>query len=596
MAAQLLRKLTYITFYYFHCFVTEGYSQNESDACPVWMVYNESAVPHCQPIVRASQCNNNNAQMPTDFCIGFDNLTQRIVIGSCPYSYYHEDYLRQLNSSVTVSQLNEALCEPLNRKGLFCRECKPGYGIPVYSKAADECEKCESQLTWLVVYLALELIPLTLFYILVIIFNFSATRPPITAYIFYCQLFTQVAYNVRFIKHLFKIKTNSVFLYLTWTISDVWNLDMLRYVIPSFCLSEELNNFDALFLELITALYPILLIILTIILIEMHASNFRLVVCIWKPFNRCFASFRRTWDPRSSVINAFTTFLLLSSFKVSYITFSLVDKTVLYTKNRTEIDEVLPTIRYQDVYKQPYFVPLLVLNTLFVTLPIILLGVYPTKVCQKLIRCSCTGRQRSVVLLFMESFQGYYKNGTAGTHDYRSASCIGFLLRFIVCYELSCRWSRNALSNNVSVTFNATLLIVTSLFYALVRPYKKVYMNVIESLLYSTAAVLLIYIIHNNNFPPLFTIILAIIFMPNVIFMGIIVYKISHVVGVSKKINNSIVCKKLFFRRANNSSDQTENEPHRLSNPTEYPPLIPKQKNGHKGKAHYFTIKVNSCN
>lgn len=45
---------------------------------------------------------------------------------------------------------------------------------------------------------------------------------------------------------------------------------------------------------------------------------------------------------------------------------------------------------------------------------------------------------------------------------------------------------------------------MTSLFYALVWPYKKQQMNVIESLLYSTAAVPVIEILHQDHFPQRF--------------------------------------------------------------------------------------------
>lgn len=75
-----------------------------------------------------------------------------------------------------------------------------GFGIPVFSKVEDECMKCDSKFAW-PLYLALVLIPITLFYILVIIFNLSATHPPIAAYILYCQLFAQTVSNFRFMRH-----------------------------------------------------------------------------------------------------------------------------------------------------------------------------------------------------------------------------------------------------------------------------------------------------------------------------------------------------------------------------------------------------------
>ena len=139
------------------------------------------------------------------FCVSFDNEWQTLLLAACPYSYHQQDYVKNLNSSVTPDELNEIMCGPLNREGLFCSRCKPGYGIPVFSKAADECVRCDSKFGW-PLYLALVLVPITVFYILVIIFNFSATRPPIAAYIFYCQFFSQIfsPYNVRIVRHEFE--------------------------------------------------------------------------------------------------------------------------------------------------------------------------------------------------------------------------------------------------------------------------------------------------------------------------------------------------------------------------------------------------------
>ena len=81
----------------------------------------------------------------------------------------------------------------------------------------------------------------------------------------------------------------------------------------------------------------------------------------------------------------------------------------------------------------------------------------------------------------------------------------------------------------------------TSLLYALIRPYKKLYMNVIECLLYFIAGMLLIIIIHNNKHPHcLYDIILATILMPSVIFAAVVTYKTLQVIGIVKKIKKTL--------------------------------------------------------
>ena len=546
--------------------------------CPIWMTEDSNDNQQCQcKLAGLISCNETRilSLKAELLCISFDG-NGSLAMGACPYYYYQLNYLSSLNSSVTSDiTFNKVMCGPLNREGLLCSKCILGYGIPVFSKAEDKCVLCDSQYAW-PLYLALVLVPITLFYILIIVFNFSATHPPITAYIFYCQLLSYLVHNILYVRHRFESNTNHDFLYAALTVNDIWNLDVLRYIIPSFCLNENFTNTEAAFLELITSLYPLILIILTLTVLECHAYNCRIVVCVWRPFHKCFSFLRRSWDPKSSVINAFATFLLLSSFKVCFVVLSLVDETKLHYLN-DDFDNVLyiePTTKY--IYKQVYFVPVVFLIILFVLTPLFLLCLYPTKLCKLLTKWTCSPRLRNALFLFMDCFQGHYKNGTTGTYDYRSASSIGFIVRFIVCYSLNSTWSRTETRNNELLTNICLLLFSVSLFYAFVRPCKKPYMNVIEGLLYFAIASLITGInTHHSYFRSLFfNVFVTAFLMPSIIVVGIIMYKVLQLLGIVKKVKRFITEKQLFRRRLTDTENNIEVEPHRLTHPTQYTPLL----------------------
>ena len=217
---------------------------NGIDGCPIWMREDSNDNQQCQcEFPQLIICNETailslGAEL---ICISFDG-NGSLVMGACPYYYYQLNYLSSLNSSVTSDiAFNKVMCGPLNREGLLCSKCIPGYGIPVFSKAEDKCVLCDSQYAW-PLYLTLVLVPITLFYILVIVFNFSATHPPITAYIFYCQLLPYIVHNMLYIRHQFETYSNRDFLYAALTVCDIWNLDFLRYIIPSFCLNETIQT------------------------------------------------------------------------------------------------------------------------------------------------------------------------------------------------------------------------------------------------------------------------------------------------------------------------------------------------------------------
>ena len=171
-------------------------------------------------------------------------------------------------------------------------------------------------------------------YFLVVIFHIRATSSPLSALVFMSQI---VVYTIRLNVPLHMYIENRVtgFPYMALKVllvlCGIWSLDFFRSVVPPFCVSSNVMTVHAFALEYLVAFYPIFLILLTYLCIKLHDNNFRPVIWLWKPFHRYFVHFRRTWDSKASVINAFTTFLLLSFSKVLFVSFTL-----LYTFHITD--------------------------------------------------------------------------------------------------------------------------------------------------------------------------------------------------------------------------------------------------------------------
>ena len=155
-----------------------------------------------------------------------------------------------LLSACSCEELNDRVCGPFNQEGLLCSKCKPGYGPAPYSWSL-KCEKCHDEYIgwfWLL-YLLLELVPLTVFYLMVILLNIHVTSPPFIAFVFFCQLFTllfkeSVYFNIGVIRY-----SNKIFLYIISTLISIWNLDIFRYVVPPFCVSSKLTDVYTALLE-----------------------------------------------------------------------------------------------------------------------------------------------------------------------------------------------------------------------------------------------------------------------------------------------------------------------------------------------------------
>ena len=131
-------------------------------------------------------------------------------------------------------------------------------------------------------------------------------------------------------------------------------------------------------LEYVVAIYPLVLTVVIYLCIGMHDRGVKIVVCVWRPFHVCFTLFRRRWDPKGSVINAFATFLLLSYSKLLTVSYSLLAVTELYN-NRGE--RVGPAVVYYDASIEsfsrqhlPFAVLAISVLLVFVVFPLLLLS------------------------------------------------------------------------------------------------------------------------------------------------------------------------------------------------------------------------------
>ena len=317
-----------------------------------------------------------------------------------------------------------------------------------------------------------------MFYVIVIIFNVHATAPPLTAFVLYCQVFSIIDRTKMPTPTRFTSKYHSsTMLLVARTLSGIWNLDFGRHIVPPFCVSETLNTYHALLLDYITGFYPMLLILVTYILIKLHSHNFKLIVAIWSPFNRCFSKVRRTWNPQASIMNAFATFLILSFSKILFISFGIIKPIRTNMLNGTFYSERLyyyPTISANSHKHISLIVLAYSLTTIFVFIPIILLCCYPFKYFRRALFCYCSKR-RLVADLFMDTFQGYYKDGTNGTYDWRFLSGLYPLLLAVTLPALNQKYHYQ--DGQVAIYF------ITCSVFSLVRPYKKLIHNLVEILL-----------------------------------------------------------------------------------------------------------------
>ena len=369
-------------------------------------------------------CINNVIHIRHCDCVTYDNDHCRVLLGACPYGCGFTLNSRCRGRAYNplpnnLSKYNHEVCGRLNRDGQLCSRCINNFSPLVYSYEL-KCVACvhiDNHYSWLK-FIAVVFIPLTFFYFIVILFRIDATSPYLYGYITLNQV---LASPINLWATFLTLKRNTLLLVRLLAIPyTIWNLDFFRSLPLNICL--DLTTLQTLALDYAIAIYPLLLVLVTYIVIELHARGCRVLVWLWRPFHRCCVRFSRAMDIQSSIIKAFATFLLVSYVKLLNATLDiLLPIKILYHIHPNQEDYNWyvfydASYRYFSKDHLPYALMCIGLFLGFDQFPLILLLVYPMSCFPK---CYC-GANNYALRIFVDAFQGHYKDGIEpGTWDCR---------------------------------------------------------------------------------------------------------------------------------------------------------------------------------
>ena len=420
----------------------------------------------------------SNISLLFQYCMTYDDVNNSTACSYCPYQNHKPDVQgTYVKLPQNLCDLNEFMCGGLNRTGLLCSDCKPGLGPAVFSYTL-QCLKClEGGYGWLL-YMFLATFPTTVLFLVVFLCQIRITAASMNAFIFACQGIVSVvdsspsSYLDAYSKPGYYL---AVFLL---TVYGIFNLDFFRYIIPQFCVSSTMTTVQALSLEYIVALYPLLLTIILYICIQLYARDCKLLVYLWKPFHKCFVRMPQKWSPLESLVHTFAAFLLLSYSKILTVSLSLLQNHG-HARDSSG-DKVGPltiyynaTVPYFGTEHLPFALLAIFISATFIVLPVLILLLYPTRLFQRCIGC-CSQRWHAFDA-FVDAFQGYYKDGTNGTPDWRYISGLYLIFRILVVGEY-------ALPTHYKRVYRFTCYSSASLFFGLLRPYKESWINYWDSI------------------------------------------------------------------------------------------------------------------
>ena len=425
-------------------------------SCPTGFYYNNTTSKcDCDEfLVERSyiECNQLHKRAYINNAVCLMSATNSNSVGLCPLTLGNwENITNRLWSELPSDSdmLNTTMCGPYNREGYLCGKCIDGYGLPVYSHDL-KCVNCSKFSTGvsIVMYIIIQFVPITLFFVCVVVFHLNITSGPLLGYFIFCQIYfvsdfrsAQIVFDFisnhasEHIKVLFKTSQ---------TLSELWSLLFFKSLIPPFCISEKLSSVHIQLLTIVPAIYVVVLVIIIWVLMDLHARNYKVIHFLWKPFSLFLKHLNIAIFGSNAIIYAFATFTFLSSTTLVVNVSALTVYSTLYirsinpnvTDTNTRVLYINPSVVYYSHEHILYFMIAMVPCIFLVIIPALLLCVYPTRIYRRLSQLISTRKQLAITA-FAEALHNCFKDGLNGTRDYRALAglvILGYLVGSLLSY------------------------------------------------------------------------------------------------------------------------------------------------------------------
>ena len=499
--------------------------------------------------------------------------TSSLIASWCPFSSGYQKPGEKISL-----QLTKDFCMILKRNGTLCSKCIENYGIAAFHHTM-ECAPCKNSYKNWLQYFALELIPLTVFFIIVFIFHVGVTRASANAFIFFSQVVSLPTFFILlktetkiFLQH--NLNLSKALIHSLYIPYSMWALEIPFTVGTYFCLSTSLSGIHILALQYLSALYPLLLAGIVFGVIKLHENNCRAIVCLCRPLCILFARFRRTWRPTTSVIDAFATFIVLAYTKLIRVSLSLLARVHVVNVAGETVDYVMkydPSAHFFQGNHIPFGILSILIFILLGLLPPIILLLYPFRWFQRFLNWS---KLNSLALkTFVDAFQGCYKDGTDGTPDRRFFAGFYFLLKITIFTIYTFIDDRYIVFNYASIVYMVATLCFTTL-----QPYKQNFYNCLDATFMTLLAIIshqITYSIFNDiavhYLPPYgWSLVYILMFVPSLYMVGFLVYKLATRSGLIKYCVSKC-CKNRNIQWTHTSESLSDDVfPHRITNPQLY--------------------------
>ena len=304
-----------------------------TDHCPLWHI-KQNGVCQCGASINGAVfCGGTDVIVVIPgYCMTWDNATQNAVVNRCLLSHQISDACQHhsivnahliIPTSISGPKLNFVTCKLYNRKGFHCRQCIDGYGPAAFSDGIT-CADCSKYRHLWILNLLFQLTVVILMYIIVILLQIRGTSSPLNVIITYCQLFINAIKNSSGLYLRLNCFLSHTLSTVVLSFVGIWNLDFLHFVIPPMCVSISIKSINILLFDYIIAFFSLIFTVFAYVGIELHDRNYRIIVYLTIPVKSFFRLFHKNWNPKTTILNTFGTFILLAYSKLIFVSINLL--------------------------------------------------------------------------------------------------------------------------------------------------------------------------------------------------------------------------------------------------------------------------------
>ena len=471
-----------------HCppgFVIQMNSEKKGEECVC------SAKTHNKTYFGIFQCSTSEyrAFLLHGYWIGYDdrNGTESTLrSGYCPRGFCTRKAEIKLPIERSKYKLNREICGKF-RTGKLCGSCSDNKSVFYHSNnyyCHDDRSGCRFGVLF---YVVSELVPVTLLFMAVIIFNIKFTSGALNGFIFFFQFIDTMLVDANGF-----IQTNKVMDTFATVYRFIYRMFILNFFTLdkfSFCLWKGANTLDILAFKYVTVVYSIMLVMLTVALKKVCNPS-----CLK---NQKFIASSNT-SVKNTMIHGFSAFFVMCYSQCAKVTLFILTPGRVYSMGPINITSV---VFYHGDYLYlkgdhlKYALPAALFGITIVLIPPLLLVVYP--LCYKVLallhmeetRCThiiCRVMPLERMKPIFDSFQGCFKD------KYRFFAGLYFIYRLVALLSFLITDSLT----KFYIVLEVQLIMMLTL-QATTYAYKRHWHNLIDILLFANLAIINALTMHN---------------------------------------------------------------------------------------------------